>query len=89
MSSCAIEPLAPESDVAVEYDRRQLPLYAAMLDADDAGADWRQVAVILMGLDTEMPGAEACWRSHLDRARWIVGEGLGSALVAFGARRST
>lgn len=26
----------------------------------------------------------SCWRLHLDRARWIVGEGLGQAIEAFG-----
>ena len=72
--------------VVVEYDRRHLALYASLLDAADAGVDWRISATELMRLDLTDCSAEACWRSHLERARWIVGEGLGSALVAFGAR---
>jgi hypothetical protein len=87
MSGCTIEPLAPQGDTAVEYDRRHLPLYAALLDAEDSGIAWTHAAATLMGLDTEIPGAKACWRSHLARARWIIGDGLGSALVELGARR--
>jgi len=39
-----------------------------------------------MLLDVNQCDAEACWRSHLERARWIVGEGLATALVAFNTR---
>ena len=83
-----IDRLAPSGDAAVDYDRRHLALYAALLEADDAGGDWRDAATSLMQLDVTESDAEACWRSHLERARWIVGDGLGSALVAFTARRS-
>lgn len=78
-----INTVAPSDDVAVDYDRRHLALYAALLDADDAGTDWRDAASSLMLLDVTDQQAEACWRSHVERARWIIGEGLGSALVAF------
>ena len=81
-----IEALAPAGDEVVEYDRRNLALYAALLEADDAGRDWREAASSLMQLDVAHEEAEACWRSHLERARWIVGEGLATALVTFNAR---
>lgn len=68
------------------YDRDQLPLYAALLDADDAGQTWQEVAVTLMRINLADADAEACWRSHLERARWIIGEGLASALSSFSAR---
>lgn len=77
---------APSGEQVVEYDRRNLALYAALLEADDAGGDWREAATSLMQLDVAHEEAEACWRSHLERARWIVGEGLATALVAFNAR---
>ena len=80
--------LAPEGDVVGDYDRRHLALYAALLEADDAGKDWREAASSLMRLAVIDREAEACWRSHLERARWIVGDGLGSALVAFNTRGS-
>ena len=75
---------APIGEIVVEYDRQHLPLYAALLDAEDHGRPWSEAAKILMGLDASAIGAEACWRSHLERARWIVGEGLMQALSAFG-----
>jgi len=83
-----VDRLAPTGNAVVDYDRRCLALYAALLEADDAGRDWRDAAFSLMQLDVTDCDAEACWRSHLERARWIVGDGLGSALVAFNARRS-
>jgi len=76
------EALAPSGKEVVEYDRKNLALYAALLEADDAGRDWREAASSLMRLDLADENTEACWRSHLERARWIVGEGLGTALVA-------
>ncbi len=77
---------APTGNEVIDYDRRNLALYAALLEADDAGRDWREAASSLMQLDTAHEEAETCWRSHLERARWIVGEGLATALVAFNAR---
>ncbi|WP_232476303.1 hypothetical protein [Flavisphingomonas formosensis] len=81
-----IEALAPAGDEVVEYDRTNLALYAALLEAENAGRDWCDVASSLMHLDVTRPDAEACWRSHLERARWIVGAGLATALVAFNRR---
>ncbi len=74
------------SGQADAYDREHLALYAALLQADDAGRNWREAASSLMHLDPTDKDAEACWRSHLERARWIVGEGLEAALVAFSGR---
>lgn len=82
-----IEPLAPSAREVSDYDRRNLALYAALLEADDAGESWEVAATSLMHLDLDCPNTEPCWRSHLERARWIVSAGLESAIVAFGARR--
>ena len=81
-----IDRLAPSDGRVIDYDRRHLALYAALLDAADAGGDWRDAASLLMQLDITRFDAEACWRSHLERARWIVNGGLGSALIAFNRR---
>lgn len=86
LPSEGLRTLAPANDLATPYDRRHLSLYAALLDAEDAGSDWRDAAATLMGIDVTDPDAEACWRSHLERARWIVGAGLMSALGTFGNR---
>jgi hypothetical protein len=83
-----IAPLAPSGNNVVAYDQTHLSLYAALIDADDAGEDWRATAMSLMQLDLADNSAEACWRSHLERARWMIGAGLANALVAFGAPKS-
>lgn len=79
-----VERLAPTSDAVVEYDRYHLVLYAALLEASDAGRPWREVASEIMHIDVDVDDAKTCWRSHLDRARWLVGDGLGHAIAAFG-----
>lgn len=84
----AVAPLAPTGEDVVNYDRQHLALYAALIEADDAGSDWRSAATSLIGLDVNDDGAHACWRSHLERARWIIGAGLGHALVAFATPKS-
>lgn len=74
-------------DEVTSYDLRQLALYAALLDADAAGARWREAAATVMGLEPDHEGAERCWQSHLERARWITGCGLAQAVEAFGRSR--
>lgn len=83
----AVERQAPEGDTVIDYDRRHLALYAALLEADDAGRTWQDAAASLMQIDVTACDAEACWRSHLERARWIVGDGLGNAVDAFNERK--
>ena len=82
----SISKCAPSSDQVVEYDRHNLALYAALIEADDSGRDWREVASSIMRLDLEQPDAEACWRSHLKRARWIISDGMEAAVTAFSFR---
>ncbi len=82
----AIVTQAPQDVGATDYDRLHLPLYAALLDAEEAGQRWEDAAAALMQIDVMAPSAEACWRSHLERARWIVGAGLRSAVEVFGRR---
>lgn len=76
--------VAPSGQVTI-YDRQNLPIYAELLDADASGMDWAEGARLILGFDVgvEAEIARKCWESHLARARWIVGEGLGSALQAF------
>jgi len=81
-----VDPLAPTGNAVADYDRRHLALYAALLEADDASAAWQDAAASLMRIDVTRCDAEACWRSHLERARWIIGDGLGIAIAAFNGR---
>jgi hypothetical protein len=80
---------SPFMDVALcgpptSYDRTHLAHYAALLDAEALNVDWREVATQLMRLDPDKNGSEQCWHSHLERARWIIGDGLSPAIKAFG-----
>lgn len=68
---------APDSATLTDYDRQHLKTYLRLLDADTAGADWREVAAIVLGLNVERDPAAAQTRhaSHLARARWLVAQG--------------
>lgn len=70
------------------YDRDHLLVYAELLDADASGIGWMEGASPILGIDpcADREAARMCWDSHLARARWIVGAGLGAAIVAFGTR---
>lgn len=77
---------APDGDVT-PYDRKHLLIYAELIDAADAGVGWYDGAESILGLDpaSDPDMVRRCWESHLARARWIVGEGLGAAISAFGS----
>ena len=75
--NAASEPIAdapPASDHLTDYDRSHVKTYLRLLDAAAEDADWREVAVIVLGLD---PGAEPdrarqVHAAHLERARWMT-----------------
>jgi hypothetical protein len=83
--SLAVSSVAPSDDVVVEYDRRHLLTYAELIDAADADIDWLAGSLDILGIDpiAEPERARCCWDSHLARARWIVGDGLVTAVNAF------
>jgi hypothetical protein len=83
VGSSRLRPVAPDGEEVLDYDRANLSLYAALLDADQSGEDWRRSVSTLMNLDPDDRAAEKCWSSHLRRAHWIVGAGLANALAAF------
>lgn len=60
------------------YDRAHVLTYARLLDAERDGYDWTEAAVEILDLDVvaNRTLAEACWRSHLDRAHWFVDGGF-------------
>lgn len=80
----ALQDIAPTGEVT-EYDRRHLLIYAELVDADGAGIGWEQGALEILGFrppfDCEV--VQRCWNTHVARARWIIGEGLASAVEAF------
>jgi hypothetical protein len=87
MSTNSLDPVAPPGNAVLDYDRRHLLTYAELLDAADAGIDWRAGSLAILGVDPEAHAehARCCWDSHLARARWIVGDGLGCAIEALGS----
>jgi hypothetical protein len=57
---------APSSAALPTYDEEHLVTYLRLLDADAEGADWRDVARIVLHLDPEreFDRALTCWRSR-------------------------
>lgn len=74
----------PPNDAAVtDYDRRHLKLYARLLDAQAAGADWEEAFRILFASESSLNHGRAkrMHDAHLKRAEWIrrIGyQGLGA-----------
>jgi hypothetical protein len=64
----------PDSPQLTLYDERHFATYLCLLDADDEGADWREVVQIIFGLDpaSEPERARIVHDSHLARARWMT-----------------
>ena len=67
---------APDSDI-LGYDHEHLVTYLRLLDADAEGADWAEVARIVLHIDPsrEPDRARRAWESHLARARWMTKHG--------------
>jgi hypothetical protein len=68
---------APSDSVLTAYDEEHVITYLRLLDADAVGADWRDVARIVLHLDPEQdPGrARTTFDSHLSRAKWMTEQG--------------
>jgi hypothetical protein len=74
MTTPAFEDCPPDSPRLTHYDETHLATYIRLLDADEEGADWREVAHIVFGLDAdrEPVRAQTMHASHLARARWMT-----------------
>ena len=67
----------PYSEGVTPYDEERLITYMRLLDAEAEGADWREVARIVLHRDplAEPERTKRCWESHLARARWMTTHG--------------
>lgn len=67
----------PVEAVLTGYDEQHLVTYLRLLDADAEGADWREVANIVLHIDPEREPERArqAWESHLARAKWMTQSG--------------
>jgi Uncharacterized conserved protein (DUF2285) len=68
---------APDADVLTRYDEQHLVTYLRLLDADAEGADWTEVASVVLHIDpSREPGrARRAWETHLARAKWMTEQG--------------
>lgn len=82
MSTSLFEDRAPEVSQLTAYDESHLADYLRLLDADDEGADWREVATLILGVNAaaEPRRARAMYASHLARARWMTEVGYAHLL---------
>ncbi len=67
----------PWSDAITPYDEAHFITYVRLLDAEVEGADWQEVAKIVLHRDplADPGGAHKCWVSHLNRAKWMTTSG--------------
>ena len=68
---------APSDAVLILYDEEHIITYLHMLDANAVGADWRDIAGIVLHLDPdrEPDRARTAFDSHLARAKWMTEHG--------------
>ena len=73
----SIADTAPDEPFLTGYDMSHLVTYLRLLDADAEGADWREVARIVLDLDAEKEPERTkhVWQSHLRRAKWMTETG--------------
>jgi hypothetical protein len=72
-----ISDVAPDDAVLTAYDEQHLITYIRLLDAESDGADWQDVAKIVLHIDAARePGrAWRAWETHLARAHWMTRSG--------------
>lgn len=77
MTISRFEDEPPQAASVSAYDERHLVTYLQILDAHEAQADWREVVLLLFGIDAgcEADRARRIYDSHLARARWMTETG--------------
>lgn len=69
---------APQDPGLTDYDRDHAATYLRLLDAEEAGADWKEVARVVLGIDPgrEFERAQVMHATHLTRAKWMRDAGF-------------
>ena len=69
--------VAPTEPALTGYDQEHLVTYLRLLDADTEGADWREVARVVLHIDPdrEPDRARYAFDRHLARAKWMTEHG--------------
>jgi len=78
---------APQEDRLTDYDRKHFATYLRLLDAEAEGANWADVARIVLHIDPSKHAERArrAWESHLARAKWMTQHGYQHLLRGGGA----
>lgn len=84
-----VDDLAPSGHVITAYDEQHFVTYLRLLDAQAEGADWKEVARIVLHRDpADEMLTRRCWQSHLERAQWLSREGYRQILEQAAANRN-
>ncbi|MCA1379113.1 DUF2285 domain-containing protein [Bradyrhizobium sp. IC4061] len=69
---------APNASQLTPYDEQHAVTYMRLLDAEADNADWREVARIVLGIDSTLDPdrARRTFESHLARAKWAARQGF-------------
>ncbi|MHB0790583.1 DUF2285 domain-containing protein [Bradyrhizobium sp. 5.13L] len=69
--------VAPNEATLTAYDEQHVVTYIRLLQAEGQGADWREVARIVLHIDPEREPdrARTAYQSHLARAKWLTEQG--------------
>ncbi|MGR4931665.1 DUF2285 domain-containing protein [Bradyrhizobium sp. CAR08] len=72
-----IADVAPHEPVLTAYDEQHVVTYIRLLQAEGEGADWREVARMVLHIDPEREPerAQSAYQSHLARAKWVTEQG--------------
>lgn len=69
--------VAPNEPALTAYDEQHVVTYMRLLQAEGEGADWREVARVVLHIDPEREPdrARTAYQSHLARAKWVTEQG--------------
>lgn len=69
--------VAPTDPTLTSYDEQHAVTYMRLLAAESDGADWREVARVVLHLDPDREPVRArnAFESHLARAKWVTEQG--------------
>jgi len=79
----AVADEAPHATILTAYDQTHPVTYLRLLDAEAVGANWEDVARIVLHIDPRLEPARArrAWETHLARARWMTEHGYRHLLL--------
>jgi hypothetical protein len=69
--------VAPNEPALTAYDEQHVVTYVRLLQAESEGADWMEVARLVLHMDPEQEPdrARSAYQSHLARAKWLTEQG--------------